>query len=156
MAPIAYKGRVIVGVAGGEFGIRGFLAAYDIGTGVNLWKWYATDPLHWNGSFVPRSADDSDLHRDISAERRDAKLFSDAWQRGGGGIWTTPALDPASGTAIFTTGNPWPDYLANLRPGDNLYTNCIVAVDIRNGKLRWYFQEVPHDEWDLDRLSPYN
>jgi alcohol dehydrogenase (cytochrome c) len=154
MAPLVYGNTVIVGVAGGEFAIRGFIAAYSITDGHEVWRWYSTDPQHWAGNFVSTTADGSPLHRDIAKERSSYSRFSDAWKRGGGAIWMTPAADPVRNTIYFTTGNPWPDYSDARRPGDNLYTDSIVALNASTGKLRWYFQEVPHDLWDWDAASP--
>lgn len=80
--------------------------------------------------------------------------FKDSWKRGGGGIWTTPAIDPKRNIVYFTTGNPWPDFDGSSRPGDNLFTDCVVALDATTGEIKWYFQESAHDVSDLDAASP--
>jgi PQQ-dependent dehydrogenase (methanol/ethanol family) len=126
MAPQLYRGSVIVGSAGGEWAIRGFVAAYDASTGAQKWRWWATDPKSFQG---------------------------DSWKYGGGMSWTTPAIDPKLGLLIFSTGNPNPDLYGTSRTGDNLYTDSIVALDVNTGKLRWYYQEVKHDVWDYDAVS---
>ena len=126
MAPQIYDGLVIVGSAGGEWAVRGFVAAFDARSGKERWRWYATDPKTFSG---------------------------DSWKRGGGTVWTTPAVDPARNLVIFGTGNPNPDLNGGSRKGDNLYTDSIVALDVRTGKLRWYYQEVKHDLWDYDATS---
>jgi PQQ-dependent dehydrogenase (methanol/ethanol family) len=127
MAPQIYKNEIIVGSAGGEWAIRGFVAAYDASTGAQKWRWNSTDPKSFSG---------------------------DSWKRGGGMTWTTPAIDPKLGLVIFSTGNPNPDLAGNVRKGDNLYTDSIVALDATTGTLKWYYQEVKHDVWDYDAVSP--
>lgn len=127
MAPTFYDGMVIIGSAGGEWPIRGFVAAYDAKTGHELWRWHSTDSHKtWEGQ---------------------------SWKTGGGMTWTTPAVDPQRGLLIFATGNPNPDLNGSVRKGDNLYTDSIVALHIKTGKLAWYYQEVKHDVWDYDAVS---
>jgi alcohol dehydrogenase (cytochrome c) len=126
MAPQIYKGMVIVGSAGGEWPLRGFVAAFDANSGKEKWRWHATEPRSFAG---------------------------DAWQQGGGMVWTTPAIDAQRNLVIFSTGNPNPDLFGASRKGDNLYTDSIVALDADSGKLAWYFQEVAHDVWDYDAAS---
>lgn len=126
MAPQIYDGKVIVGSSGGEWAIRGFVAAYDAKTGKQDWRWEATDPKTFEG---------------------------DSYKSGGGMVWTTPAIDPQRGLVIFSTGNPNPDLNGESRKGDNLWTDSIVALDINTGKLKWYYQEVKHDVWDYDAVS---
>jgi glucose dehydrogenase len=126
MAPQIDRGLVIIGSAGGEWALRGFVAAYDAHTGAQKWRWYSTDPKTFAG---------------------------DSWKKGGGTVWTTPALDQQQGLVIFGVGNPNPDVNGSTRAGDNLYTDSIVALDVRTGKLRWYYQEVKHDLWDYDATS---
>jgi PQQ-dependent dehydrogenase (methanol/ethanol family) len=126
LAPQIYDGMIIVGSAGGEWALRGFVAAYDAKTGQQRWRWMATDPKSYSGN---------------------------SWQGGGGMVWTTPAIDPKLGLVIFSTGNPNPDLDGTNRSGDNLYTDSIVALDVHSGELKWYYQEVPHDVWDYDAAS---
>jgi len=126
LAPQIYKGQIIVGSAGGEWAIRGFVAAFDAASGKETWRWHATDPKTFSG---------------------------DSWQRGGGMVWTTPAIDAERDLIIFSTGNPNPDLYGASRKGDNLYTDSIVALHAATGKLAWYYQEVPHDVWDYDATS---
>jgi len=161
MAPLVVGQNVIVGVSGGEYGIRGHLTAYNIATGKQVWRWYSIpapgeDPVAtngWWGTWATK-AENADLHRDIAKEKADSAKYPDAWQRGGGGVWTTPAYDKASNTIFATVGNPSPDLDGTARPGDNLFTDAMVAIDAATGKTKWYYQTVPHDVWDLDATSP--
>jgi alcohol dehydrogenase (cytochrome c) len=156
MAPLAADGKILIGASGGEFGIRGFLDAYDPQTGRRIWRfWTIPSPGEggWWGRWTPTTPHGDHLPRDIAQEKRDSARFADAWQRGGGGIYSTPAYDPKLGLIIFGTGNPSPvDGVPP--PGDNLYTTSLVAVDIATGKLRWFYQMVPHNIWDYDAASP--
>ncbi len=127
MTPTVVDGNVIIGSAGGEWAIRGFVASYDAQTGKQRWRWNSTDP----NSFANKS-----------------------WKSGGGMVWTTPAVDTQRGLVIFSTGNPNPDLAGGGRKGDNLYTDSIVALDVKTGTLKWYYQEVKHDVWDYDAVSP--
>jgi alcohol dehydrogenase (cytochrome c) len=152
MAPLVYRDSVIVGVGGGDLGIRGAISALSLRDGKVRWRWYATDPVHWFGTSPELRSDDARLDREAS--RRARVQFANSWMHGGGGIWTTPALDPRRDMLYLTTGNPWPDFDGSMRPGDNLFTNCVVALNATTGRMRWYFQEVPHDTDDLDAASP--
>lgn len=129
MAPLVADGNVIVGCSGGDMGIRGFVAAYSAATGKFLWRFY-TIPARGTG-WVPATG-----------------------SHGGGAVWTTPAYSPQTHAIYFGTGNPSPDYYGEQRPGPNLYTDCVISLDISTGKMRWYQQEVPHDLWDYDVASP--
>jgi PQQ-dependent dehydrogenase (methanol/ethanol family) len=160
-APLVVGKNVVVGVSGGEYGIRGHLDAVDIASGKPAWRWYSIPapgedsvaPNGWWGTWAPK-AEEADLHRDIAREKADSAKYPDAWKRGGGGVWMTPAYDKELNLLYFTVGNPSPDLDGSVRPGDNLFTDCIVAVDATTGKTRWYYQVVPHDVWDLDQTSP--
>jgi alcohol dehydrogenase (cytochrome c) len=164
-APLVVGDNVIVGVSGGEYGIRGHLTAYGAGSGDQVWRWYSIPapkgdptfdekaPNGWWGTWAPK-AEDADLHRDIAKEKADSAKFADAWQRGGGGVWMTPAYDKESNSIFVAVGNPSPDLDGSVRPGDNLYTDGVVAIDATSGKTKWYYQTVPHDVWDLDAVSP--
>ncbi|MDB5071227.1 MAG: pyrrolo-quinoline quinone [Candidatus Eremiobacteraeota bacterium] len=152
MAPLIVGDSVIMGLGGGEFGIRGSLSAYALTDGALRWRWYATDPQHWFGPSKRLRSDSGRFDERESAQLR--KKFAGSWQRGGGGIWTTPAYDPKTNTIYAGTGNPWPDYNGHERPGDNLFTDCILALDASTGKMKWYFQLSPHDTHDHDPASP--
>lgn len=133
MAPQVYDGKVLIGTSGAEFPTREFVAAYDAKTGKELWRFYT----------VP------------SPDQPGGKTWSgDSWKTGGGSVWNTPAIDPARGLAIFAVGNPNPDNDGSTRLGANAYTDSIVAVDVNTGKLKWWYQQVPHDVWDYDAMAP--
>ena len=164
-APLVVGDNIIVGVSGGEYGIRGHVTAYNAGSGEQVWRWYSIPapngdptfdekaPNGWWGTWAT-TAEEADLHRDIAKEKADSAKYADAWQRGGGGVWMTPAYDKESNTLYVTVGNPSPDLDGSVRPGDNLYTDGVVAIDATSGKTKWYYQTVPHDVWDLDAVSP--
>jgi glucose dehydrogenase len=94
------------------------------------------------------------VHRDRALERADSAKYPDAWKIGGAGMWQAVAVDRDLGLVIFAVGNPSPDLDGSQRPGDNLYANSIVAIDLKTGKHKWHVQEIPHDVWDLDATSP--
>jgi alcohol dehydrogenase (cytochrome c) len=126
MTPQVYDGIVIVGSAGGEWPIRGFVAGYDAHTGKQRWRWDSTDPSTYAG---------------------------DSYKRGGAMVWTTPAVDPKLGLVIFCTGNPNPDLNGTVRKGDNRWSDSIVALDVHTGKFKWGYQQIKHDVWDYDAVS---
>lgn len=159
MAPLAYDGKVVVGVEGGLYGIRGFVAAFDAQTGDEVWRWYtiAAPDQGENGWWGEGKATDpfgTPLGRDLLFELQNRAQYPDAWRRGGGAVSTTPAYDPASGNLFLIVDGPAPSLDGRVRPGDNLYTGSIVALDGRTGQLRWYLQYLPHDRWDLSGGSP--
>ena len=154
---IAVDGKVIVGTSGGEYGIRGFIEARDAESGDQVWRWYtipSPEEGGWWGKWRETDPFGVKLNRNIAREKGDSAKHADAWQRGGGGVWQAPAIDLERSLVIFTVGNPSPDLDGSVRPGDNLYTNSIVALDFRTGRLKWHFQQIPHDVWDLDPASP--
>jgi alcohol dehydrogenase (cytochrome c) len=156
MAPLAAGGKIIIGTSGGEFRIAGFVDAYDPETGQRQWRFHTVrSPAEggWWGQWVMTTPDGDPLPRDTAQERRDSASYPDEWQRGGGPVWTTPAYDEALGLVIFGIGNPSP-VEGRTPPGDNLYTSSIAAVEVATGKLRWYYQTVPHNVWDYDPASP--
>ncbi|HEX6105527.1 MAG TPA: PQQ-binding-like beta-propeller repeat protein [Gemmatimonadales bacterium] len=165
-APLIVGDNVIVGVSGGEYGIRGHVTAYNAANGEQVWRWYSIPapqgdptfddkaPNGWWGTWTPTTPEGVNLNRDIAKEKADSAQHADAWQRGGGGVWMTPAYDKETNSLFVAVGNPSPDLDGSLRPGDNLYTDAVVAIDASNGKTKWYYQTVPHDVWDLDAVSP--
>ena len=132
VAPLAVKNLVIVGIAGAEFGTRGFIDAYDATTGKRVWRFYTVaapgDPGGgtWGGN---------------------------SWERGGGSTWITGTYDPELNITYWGTGNPGPDFFGDERPGDNLYTCSLVALDADTGKLKWHYQFTPHDVHDWDAVA---
>jgi PQQ-dependent dehydrogenase (methanol/ethanol family) len=133
MAPLIVKDMVIAGVSGGDWGIRGFLSAYKAATGERVWR-------HWT---IPAKGDPG----------------FETWKgsavaTGGGGTWQTGSYDPETDTLYWATGNPWPNSDDRERGGDNLFTDCVLALDPATGKLKWYYQFTPHDVRDWDANEP--
>ena len=132
-APLVIGNKVITGIAGGEYGIRGFVDAYDVKTGARDWRFYTIpgpdhpDNQSWEG---------------------------DSWRTGGSASWMTGSYDPELNLRYWGTANPGPDYNGEVRRGDNLYSDSVVALDAETGELRWYFQFTPHDihDWDSTQI----
>ncbi len=134
VAPLVVKDKVIVGVAGAEYGTRSFIDAYDPQTGKRAWRFYTVPaPGEPGGETWPPG---------------------DSYLRGGGSIWVTGTYDPDQNLLFFGTGNPGPDYFTKAREGDNLYTDSVVALDADSGKLKWHYQFTPHDlhDWDSTQV----
>ncbi len=128
-APLIVKDKVLVGTSGGDDGVRGFVAAFDAVTGKEAWRlWTIPAPGEPGSSSWP----------------------GDAYLHGGGTTWMPGTYDPQLNTIYWGTSNPSPDFDGSVRPGDDLYTNCVLALDPDNGKLKWYFQFTPHDLYDYD------
>jgi alcohol dehydrogenase (cytochrome c) len=130
---LAIEGLVVAGTAGGEEGVRGFLAAYDQATGKEVWRFWTIPARGEPGS---ETWDGRDI------------------DHGGGPTWLTGSYDPTTKTVYWTTGNAGPDFNGDNRKGDNLYTCSILALDVTTGRLKWHFQATPHDEWDWDAVQP--
>ena len=132
MAPLVVKNKIIVGVGGGEYGIRGYVAAFDAETGEQAWKTYTIpgpgEPGHdsWEG---------------------------DDWEHGGASVWITGSFDPELNLTYWGVGNPGPDWNAGQRPGDNLFSDSVIALDADTGELEWYFQFTPNDGYDYDSVQ---
>ena len=131
-APLVVKDKVIVGTAGGEYGIRGFLAAYDVHSGKEVWRF----------NNIPGPG-----------EKGHETWAGDSWKHGAASVWVTGSYDPDLNLTYWGIGNPGPDWNADLRMGDNLYSDCAVALDADTGKLKWYFQFTPHDDFDFDSVQ---
>ena len=132
-APLAVDDRIIVGISGGEAGIRGFLDAYDAKTGKQIWR----------------------LHTVPSPGEPGSETWAgDSWVHGAGATWLTGSYDPALKLLYWGTGNPGPDWNGDARKGDNLFTCSLIAVDVETGKMRWHFQFTPHDthDWDANQI----
>ena len=129
LAPLAIRGKVIVGVSGGENGIRGFVDAYDTATGKRAWRFWSIPAKDEPGGDT---------------------WLADSWKRGGGATWMTGTYDPKLNLVYWGVGNPGPDLYGETRKGDNLYTASVVALDGDTGKLKWHFQFSPHDTHDWD------
>jgi PQQ-dependent dehydrogenase (methanol/ethanol family) len=153
MAPTAIKGKILIGTNGGEFGIRGFVKAFDADTGKLLWT-FNTIPENSVGVWATADPTGRDMHRDIAAEKAELAKSGDPYRTLGGGVWQNPSIDEATNRIYFVVGNPSPDLYGAIRPGDNLYTDSLVSVDLDTGKYVCHFQYVPHDVWDLDAVSP--
>ena len=132
MAPLVVKDKIIIGVGGGEYGIRGYVAAFDAETGEQAWKTYTIpgpgEPGHdsWEG---------------------------DDWEHGGASVWITGSFDPELNLTYWGVGNPGPDWNAGQRPGDNLFSDSVIALDADTGELEWYFQFTPNDGYDYDAVQ---
>src|ERR1700734_902446 len=153
MAPTAADGKILIGTNGGEYGIRGFVKAYDAKDGKPLWS-FDTIPESSVGVWATKDATGRDMHRDIQAEKDQPAKAGDPYKTLGGGVWQNPSVDLAAKRIYFVVGNPSPDLDGGLRPGDNLYTDSLVSVDLDTGKLACYFQYIAHDVWHLDAASP--
>ncbi len=153
MAPTAVNGKILIGTNGGEYGIRGFVKAYDAKTGQLLWTFNST-PEDSTGVWATHDATGRDMLRDIAAEKTALAAQGDPYKTLGGGVWQNPAVDLESNRIYFVAGNPSPDLDGSLRPGDNLYTNSLISVDLDTGKYVCHFQYIAHDVWDLDAVSP--
>jgi PQQ-dependent dehydrogenase (methanol/ethanol family) len=155
MAPVAVNGKILIGTNGGEYGIRGFVKAYDANDGKLLWTFHTVPEKGHEGVFAVNDATGRNMLRDIAAEKAQlAKQGGEFYKTLGGGVWMAPAVDKETNTAFFVVGNPSPDLYGKERPGDNLYTDSIVAVDLNTGAYKWHYQYVAHDVWDLDAVSP--
>ena len=153
MAPTAVNGKILIGTNGGEYGIRGFVKAYDWKTGDLLWHFHTT-PENSVGVWATHDATGRDMLRNIGTEKKRLEEIGDPYQTLGGGVWQNPAVDLANNRVYFVVGNPSPDLDGSLRPGDNLYTNSLVAVDLDSGEYICHYQYIAHDVWDLDAVSP--
>jgi alcohol dehydrogenase (cytochrome c) len=153
MAPTPVKGKILIGTNGGEYGIRGFVKAYDAKDGKLLWT-FNTIPENTVGVWAEKDATGRDMHRNIAAEKATLAKNGDPYKTLGGGVWQNPAVDLATDRIYFVVGNPSPDLDGGLRPGDNLYTDSLVALDLETGKYVCHFQYIAHDVWDLDAASP--
>jgi alcohol dehydrogenase (cytochrome c) len=131
-APLVVKDKVIVGVAGGEYGIRGYISAFDARTGKEAWRFYT----------IPGPG-----------EPGNETWSGDSWKTGGASVWVTGSYDPETNLTFWGIGNPGPDWNGEERAGDNLYSDSVVALDADTGKLRWYYQFSPHDEFDYDSVQ---
>jgi alcohol dehydrogenase (cytochrome c) len=134
VAPLVVKNMVIVGSSGGEFGVRGHLDAFDVETGEHQWRCY----------MVPKPGEPGSETWPADGE---------AWARGGANCWLTGTFDAETNLLYVGTGNPAPDFDGEVREGDNLYTDSIVAVDVDSGQIQWHYQCTPHDVWDYDSIA---
>ena len=155
MAPTVVDGKVLIGTNGGEYGVRGFVKAFDAKTGNLLWTFYTIPEKGHEGVWATHDATGRNMLRDIATEKKTLQdKGGDFYQTLGGGVWMTPAVDLETRTVFFVAGNPSPDLYGAIRPGDNLYTNSMVAVSLDNGAYKWHSQYIAHDVWDLDAVSP--
>ena len=155
MAPVAVNGKILIGTNGGEYGVRGFVKAFDANDGKLLWTFYSIPEKGHEGVWAVNDATGRNMLRDIAAEKAQlAKQGGDFYKTLGGGVWMAPAVDKETSTVFFVVGNPSPDLYGAERPGDNLYTNSMVAVDLNTGAYKWHYQYIAHDVWDLDAVSP--
>jgi alcohol dehydrogenase (cytochrome c) len=154
MAPTVVDGKVLIGTNGGEYGVRGFVKAFDSNTGKLIWTFYTIPEKGHEGVWAVNDATGRNMNRDIAAEKAALARDSSFYQTLGGGVWMNPAVDLKTRTIFFVAGNPSPDLYGAERPGDNLYTNSMVAVNLDTGAYVWHSQYIAHDVWDLDAVSP--
>ena len=133
LAPLVIDGKVLIGVSGGELGVRGYIAAFDAETGKELWRTYTIPAPGEPGSETWPKGDE--------------------WKTGGGSVWVTGVYDPETNLTYWGTGNPGP-WMGDKRPGDNLYTTSVMALDAANGQIKGHFQYHQNDSWDWDEVSP--
>ena len=180
MAPVVYRDLVVVGVTAAGYGmfynifsrfalkglspdkipaadrflgLRGYVAAFNVNTGEEVWRWHSTKSGEWEGVFASTTPEGELLPRDIPLEKKIAPKLKDRWRIGGTSTWMTPSFDPKQGLIFVGTGNASPNDVSSARPGDNLYANSLVAIDAYTGETRWYYQQVPHDLWGYDLAS---
>ena len=132
VAPLAVKDKIVIGMAGGEYGVRGFLDAYDARTGKQAWRFWT----------VPAAGEPG-------VETWDGE----SWKTGSATTWVTGSYDPDQNSVLWGTGNPGPDWNGVVRKGDNLYSDCLISLDLDTGKMKWYFQFTPHDDHDWDSVQ---
>jgi alcohol dehydrogenase (cytochrome c) len=149
LAPLVVKDKVMVGVGGGDLGIRGYIAAYDANTGKEAWRFYTIPGPGEMGheTWKPCPPESSSSLTDP------AYCDPEAWKHGGAPVWLTGSYDPDLNLTYWGTGNVWPDYNAVQRPGDNLFAESVVALDADTGKLRWHFQFTPNGQYDYDSVQ---
>ena len=155
MAPTVVDGKVLIGTDGGAYGLRGFVKAFNVADGSLLWTFHTIPEKGQEGVWAANDATGRSLHRDIAAERKLlAENGGEFYQTLGGGVSTTPAIDRKTRTVFFVVGSPTPAFDGAIRPGDNLYTDSIVAIDLDQGTYKWHFQYIAHDVWNLGGVSP--
>jgi alcohol dehydrogenase (cytochrome c) len=140
LAPLVVKDKVIVGTGGGDFGIRGFIAAYEAKTGREAWRFWT----------IPGPGEPGHETWEPCATTVSTVCDPEAWKHGGGAVWVTGSYDPELNLTYWGIGNPGPDWNPDQRPGDNLYTESVVALDADTGALKWHFQFTPNDPYDYD------
>ena len=143
LAPLAIKDKVIVGTSGGDRGIRGFIAAFDAETGEEAWRFYT----------IPGPGEPGHETWESCPPNPITYCDPEAWKHGGGAVWLTGSYDPGLNLTYWGVGNPGPDFYREQRPGDNLYTSSVIALDADTGALKWYFQFTPDDPYDYDSVQ---
>jgi alcohol dehydrogenase (cytochrome c) len=154
MSPTVVDNKVLIGTNGGEYGIRGFVKAFNADDGKELWTFYTIPEKGHEGVWAPNDLTGRNMKRDIAAEKAALAKDSSFYQTLGGGVWMNPSVDLKTRTVWFVVGNPSPDLYGAERPGDNLYTDSLVAIDLDKGTYKCHSQYVAHDVWDLDAVSP--
>lgn len=140
LAPLVVKDKVVIGVGGGEYGVRGFVAAYDAKTGKEAWRTYT----------IPAPGEPGSETWEKCPSNAKDYCDADSWRHGGGPVWTTGSYDPELNMTYWGVGNPGPDFNDLQRPGDNLFTNSVLALDADTGQIKWHYQFTPRDTHDYD------
>ncbi|HEV3140224.1 MAG TPA: PQQ-dependent dehydrogenase, methanol/ethanol family [Vicinamibacterales bacterium] len=153
LAPLVVKDKVVVGVGGGEYGIRGFVAAFDARTGKEAWRFYTIPGPGDAGFNTWQQCPPADRGAGAPGRDNDKYCDAEAWKHGGGSVWVTGSYDPALNLTYWGVGNAGPDWNADQRPGDNLYTDSVVALDADTGRVKWHYQFTPHDRYDYDSVQ---
>ena len=143
LAPLVVKDKVIVGVGGGEYGIRGYIAAYDVESGAEAWRFYT----------IPAPGEPGHETWEPCPPNPETYCDPNAWEHGGGSVWLTGSYDAELNLTYWGVGNAGPDWNPSQRPGDNLYTCSVVALDADTGELEWHFQFTPNDRYDYDSVQ---
>jgi alcohol dehydrogenase (cytochrome c) len=155
MSPTVVENKVLIGTNGGEYGIRGFVKAFDADSGKLLWTFYTIPEKGHEGVWAENDATGRNMKRNVAKEKATfAQKGGGFYQTLGGGVWMNPSVDLAARAVWFVVGNPSPDLYGDERPGDNLYTDSLVAINLDNGTYKCHYQYVAHDVWDLDAVSP--
>lgn len=152
-APVVVNNKVIIGIGDGDFGVKGFLNAYNYATGELIWSFNTIPDKGQEGVWATTNVLGENLNRNIEKEKEDLKRL-DIKKLGGAGVWASPSVDIKNNLVIFCAGNNGLNLNLEERPGDNLFTNSIIAIDLNTGLYKWHYQYFPHEQRNIDPASP--